>query len=286
MVDLFAAHLLGRHVAHGAENDSGHRGGDGRSRRLPCHRADLGCLGEAEVENLDDSIPRQEDVFGLEVAMHHSPLVRRGEPLRDLKRVLERFAHRKVGGVQPLPQRLALQQLHHRIRDSPLLANVVNREDVRVRQGRDRLRFPFESGKRIGVLRQPVGKDFDRDVAGEARVPSAVHLSHSSGAQGREDFVWSEPATAFDHRPPIRIPLPVRIAPSLSADALGGSPPCAGSIVTAAVDPPDFSRAPPAGGALRQEEQRFYDGPPMRRIRWGVRAPGDSRAKRPGPVLP
>ena len=52
-------------------------------------------LGDAEVENLDPPVARDEQVVGLQVAMDDALVVRGGEPLRDLARVVDGFARRQ-----------------------------------------------------------------------------------------------------------------------------------------------------------------------------------------------
>ena len=93
MIDRLAAHLLRRHVARGADH---------RSRRGSLLlRPGLGVLllffrsqlREAEVEDLHATIFRDEDVLGLEVAMHDALLVRGCQTVRDLNGVIDRFAN-------------------------------------------------------------------------------------------------------------------------------------------------------------------------------------------------
>ena len=55
------------------------------------------------------AISRHEDVLRLQIAMHDAFLVRRGEAMGDLHRVLDRFAHRQRAVNEPLPQRLAVE---------------------------------------------------------------------------------------------------------------------------------------------------------------------------------
>jgi hypothetical protein len=82
--------LLGRHVAGRAE----------QRPRLGLHRHraidDVGFhgrqLGNAEVENLDASILRDEHVVRLEVAVDDATIVRGGQAAGDLDRVVHRLA--------------------------------------------------------------------------------------------------------------------------------------------------------------------------------------------------
>ena len=83
VVDGLAAHLLGGHVAHGADHRPGvglapQRGRFGVARRRG-RRAAL--AREAEVEDLEATVARDDQVLGLEVAVDDALLVRRREAL-------------------------------------------------------------------------------------------------------------------------------------------------------------------------------------------------------------
>ena len=88
--------------------------------------------------------------------------------------------------VEALPQRLPLQQLHHGEADPAVLPEVVDGEDVRVRQRGDRLGLALEARRGLGLVGQALGQDLDRHVASEARVPRPVDLAHAAGAEGAE----------------------------------------------------------------------------------------------------
>ena len=77
-----AAHLLGRHVAEGAEDDAG-LGAPGLGRKVGPARAGafrLRQLGQAEVEDLDAAVLRDEEVLGLQVPVDDPLLVRAARP--------------------------------------------------------------------------------------------------------------------------------------------------------------------------------------------------------------
>ena len=88
--------------------------------------------------------------------------------------------------------RLALEQLRHDVEPVALLAGVVDRDDVGVRERRDRLRLGLEAGERVGVVDEVLGQHLDRHVALEAGVARAVHLAHAAGAERRQDLVRAE----------------------------------------------------------------------------------------------
>ena len=109
------AHLLRRHVGDGPEDHAGL--GRTRQRRRSrvagiCGQRDL--ARQAEVEDLDVAVFRDEDVLGLEVPVDDPLLVCRGETSCDLRSDVERLARRQRSGPQTLPQRLAFEELHER----------------------------------------------------------------------------------------------------------------------------------------------------------------------------
>ena len=55
------------------------------------------------------------------------------------------------------------------------------------------LRFALEAREPIGVGRERVGQDLDRDVAIQLRVARAIDLAHPAGAERRQDLVGAEP---------------------------------------------------------------------------------------------
>ena len=203
-----SADLLRRHVAHGAHHRAGlgKRSSEGRNSRFVAFRHGLLPRGrlltsgrverppesQAEVEDLDVPVARDEQVVGLQVAVHDAALVSGGESLRDLERVVHGLLLRDRARVELPAQGLALQELHRRVRDAVLRSEVEDREDVRVRQRRHGLRLALEAGQRVGILREPFGKDLDGDVAVELRVAGAVDLAHAAGAERGKDLVGAE----------------------------------------------------------------------------------------------
>lgn len=59
--------------------------------------------------------------------------------------------------VEHVAQRPPLEQLRHCVADAILVAEVVNREDVRVRERRDRTRLALEARDAIGVAAEDRG---------------------------------------------------------------------------------------------------------------------------------
>ena len=66
-------------------------------------------------------------------------------------------------------------------------------------QRRQGLRFAREAHDAVGIGREEVGKDLDRDLAIEPRITGAVHLAHSAGAERADDVVVREFGTRPQH---------------------------------------------------------------------------------------
>ena len=189
-----AAHLLGRHVAERAHDDAG-LGARGGRRQIGLRArsfADLRQLREAEVEDLDAPVLRDEEVLGLQVAVDDALLVRGGEAVRDLHRVVDGLARRQPATGEHRAQRLALEQLLDDVGSVVVRADVVDGGDVGMVEDARGLRFLLEAAQAVRVLRERGGQHLDRDLASEARVLRAVDLAHSPGADLAEDLVGAE----------------------------------------------------------------------------------------------
>src|SRR5205814_6438322 len=93
-------------------------------------------LGQAEVEQLYHAVARDEDVLRLEVAMDDAARVRRREAVGDGRADLDGPPPRQRAALQEAAQRVALEQLRDDVGEVALLLELVEREDVRMRDGR------------------------------------------------------------------------------------------------------------------------------------------------------
>jgi hypothetical protein len=139
-----------------------------------------GQLRKPEVEQLD-ALLRHQDVGRLQVAMDDPLLVRGVERVADLDARLDGLieGHRPGDG-------LAVDELHHEVAAAVVLADVVQRADVRVVERRDRLRLALEP------LGERAFHGLHRDVAVETRVFGAIDVAHSPGASRLDNFVRTE----------------------------------------------------------------------------------------------
>ncbi len=154
--------------------------------------AALHCLGQAEVQNLHMTIAGDEDVVGLQVAMRDVLLVRCSQAVCNLNRVIDRLAMRQDAAPQDIAQSFAFQQLRNQILSFAMLADVEDRQDVGMIQRSDRPRFLLETPQAFRISGKGSGQDLDRDLATEASVARAIHLSHATSTESGKNFVGPE----------------------------------------------------------------------------------------------
>ena len=59
-------------------------------------------------------------------------------------------------------------------------------------------RFPLEAREPVGVVREGLGQDLDRDVAVQLRIARAIDLPHAPFADQRGDLVDAEACTGSE----------------------------------------------------------------------------------------
>ena len=118
--------------------------------------------------------------------------VRGGKTLCDLEGVVDRVLARKRARVETVPERPAVEKLHHHVRGAAVISEIVNGQNIRMGERRDRPGLPFESLPEVRRRSEMFGQDLDRHFAAQARVLRPVHLSHPSRADGSKDFVGTE----------------------------------------------------------------------------------------------
>ena len=135
---------------------------------------------------------RHEDVLGLQVPMDDAFLMGRGEAPGDLQRVVDRLHLDERAAVEPRAKGVSLEKLRHGVGNAPGVAELVDRQDVRMRQRGHGFRLALEARVRFRVEREVLRKNLDRDLAVEGRVAGPVDLSHPSGPDRRKHLVVSE----------------------------------------------------------------------------------------------
>ncbi len=196
-------------------------GGVDRSRERDGrrHSSPVVLAREAEIEELG---PRARDhhVARLQVAVHDPAPVRAVEGGGDLRAQAQDVFERQPSLLEPLGERLALDQLQHEVvqlaavhfRGSPTSWSV--QMWGWFRRG-DALRLAVESRAELGVHGELRGKELQGHVALETGVTGTIDLAHAARAQGHRDLVGAEPSRRPEARPPTRVGHP--LAPTRSA---------------------------------------------------------------------
>ena len=69
---------------------------------------------------------------------------------------------------------------------------------VRMIQRRERLRLALEACEPPRIRGKELGENLQRDIALQPPVARAIHLAHSSRADGGQNSVRTEPGSGFD----------------------------------------------------------------------------------------
>src|SRR5262249_25124820 len=86
-------------------------------------------------------------------------------------------------------ERDTVKKFHDKEGLARLLADVINRADIRVIQGRSRFGFAPESLKRLAVIGEIFGQKPEGDEASEAGVFGFVNHSHTTSTELFDDLV-------------------------------------------------------------------------------------------------
>ena len=121
--------------------------------------------------------------------MNDPLLVRRFEGFGDLLRDRQRLVDRNRPARNALRHVLTLDEFHHQRTDTVGFFETVDLRDVGMIQRCEGLGFAREPCEPLGVARERVRQDFDRDVAIQLRIAGAIHLAHTPGPKGGKDFV-------------------------------------------------------------------------------------------------
>ena len=115
--------------------------------------------------------------------MNDTGLVSRFERLGHLFRDGERFLDRDATSSDALSECRTFDKLQNERLHADRVFETVDARDVRMVQRREKLCLTLEAGQALFVLRELFRQDFDRDVAVEFRVASAVDLALSRLSQ-------------------------------------------------------------------------------------------------------
>ena len=192
--------LLGRHVEGRADEvpllgelaaEDARPGQEGEARVFAGEGEGRGLVGagEAEVHDPDPTVVADHDVLGLDVAVDQAGSVGGREALTDGEEDLEDRRPRRRVSLEPGVEGEAVDELHRQVDLVLVRADVVDRDDVGVRELGHRLGLALEASAGVGVGRQ---QELERDLAIELRVVRGVDHPHPALADEVEDDVAAD----------------------------------------------------------------------------------------------
>ena len=116
-------------------------------------------------------------------------LVGFGKRFGDLPRDAKGFLERNRPFLDALSERRPLDELEHQEQPAVVFFETVDGRDVGMVERGQHLRLALEALQPLFVTGESFGKDFDRDLALQLGVISAIHLPHAALAEQAEDAV-------------------------------------------------------------------------------------------------
>ena len=190
-IDRIADALLGRHVAR--------RAGDEPLAALG--ELDVVLAREAEVADADAPGMIDEHVRRLEVAVDQAGVVRGGEAFAGLHERADDLAPRAAASRASARSVSPGTSSMTRNTWPSIVADLVHRDDVRMRELRHRLRLADQPRAGLGA-RAAALHDLDRDAAIEIGVVRLEHDAHAAGAELAHDAEVADRVARRERRDP------------------------------------------------------------------------------------
>ena len=105
---------------------------------------------QPEIQHFHESVRAQHDVFGFDVAVNDARRVRRIQRIGDLHGDVQRVKLRQGFAFDSPAQRFAFDVVAGDVMNALMLADVVNRNDVRMSGGAGGFGFAFKSSNAVG----------------------------------------------------------------------------------------------------------------------------------------
>ena len=183
--------LLRRHVGEGANHHARPREPFRQRTRCLVGSGILRQLRQTEVRQLCIAAPGDQNIIGLDVAMHNVSSMRRGQSVGDTNQQLDDLPAGALVGSRPLLERAAIDVLRNQVLASCILTHVVNCHYVGMIERRRHLRLPLETAAGRGVGQ--IGEEkLDRHKTIKTRVASLEDLAHAPRTDGCDDLVGAE----------------------------------------------------------------------------------------------
>ena len=161
-------------------------------------------LREPEVEDFHLARRRQHQVRGFQIAVDDAGGVRGGERVGYLCDEAGDLGHRQRPAGEASGERLALVVRHRDERLAVVVADFVDRGDVRVIERAGGARLPQQAGGGVRMADGVRGQELQRNPALEVRVLGKIDRTHPAGADVAEDPVVGDGGA--DHAREILLP--------------------------------------------------------------------------------
>jgi hypothetical protein len=205
-VGRLAIRLFGRHVRRRTENHprlGSHQGADPALGGVAIGQvvwigSGFGEFCETEIENFDAVLVGDHDVARLEIPVQDAGGMRGRHRIGDLNRVLQALVYRQPLSRNQRGERAAGDVLHRDEIVFALLADLVNRDDMRMVEAGGRSRFLNEALLPFVVDRLLAVEQLERHRAAETGIDSTIDDPHAAFAEWRKDLVMRD--RSHDHR--------------------------------------------------------------------------------------
>jgi hypothetical protein len=117
--------------------------------------------------------------------VHEAASVRRRQRAGDLRGDLDGLSNVERTALQPLSERLSLDELGDHVGTAVQLAEVVHDQNVRVVEARDGARLLVEAAQAVALRAELRGQELDRDRPIELAVVGEIDLTHAAGTEAR-----------------------------------------------------------------------------------------------------
>jgi hypothetical protein len=144
---------------------------------------------------------RHEDVVRLDVAVHESGLVGLVQPARRQADDADRLVLRHLAGaLNPLPERLAFDELHDHVGRGAFVAEVESADDVDMVQAAGRRVFLLEALDQDAIAGQVRRQDLDRDRVRALTMARLVDRAHAAFGDLVQKIVGADSLRLGIHR--------------------------------------------------------------------------------------
>jgi hypothetical protein len=180
--ELLGAPLLGRHVHRRAGRDAELRLGD----IVDACTERVGGTREAEIHDARTAVGREQHVRWCEIEVNDAFAMSGGDRGGKLARDAHRLDEREACAIDPIAQRGTVDVLHDDVRAALVLADLVDRDDIGMREPRRRARLaPQITATRV--------RELDGDTTTEPTIDREIHHAEAAGTEPANHLELPDP---------------------------------------------------------------------------------------------